>query len=310
MAIDPHLASILASGAKAIGKDVYDKVKDKGEDALTDAVIAAVNNKQLKNELESLLSSEQIYHSGSNTIDSEYNFPDLADYLSKNAIKECEQYIFAIDVEHRESCRDDIIRKALAYANADSEEAKERVEALTTTYINVICKYFSSKIDPEQLLLAGRIVGTIKAEQDKQTVQINTHSDQNTANINRRIDETRDQLLEAIHESKNTDLLTDQEKRLIPDNCLTANRRYIQNDILTDVLPGIEKEDKKYSNIDCLPQLMCECWKKSHDNYHHIILTADGGMGKTSLLLYTATVLLKDVCILYVPLERLNVSVK
>ena len=142
MLIDPRIASFLVSGTEILGKDLYDKVKDKGEDALTNAVIAAVNNKQLKNELESLLANEQGYHSESNTIDSEYNFPDLADYLSKNAIKECEQYILAIDQDQRDRCKNDIIRKALAYASPDTEEAKERVEALTTAYFNVICNYF------------------------------------------------------------------------------------------------------------------------------------------------------------------------
>lgn len=86
MPIDSGFSSLLISGAKTLCNDLYDKEKDKGEDALTNAVISAVNNKQLKNELEPLLSNEQDYHSDSNTIGSEYNFLVLADYLSKNAI--------------------------------------------------------------------------------------------------------------------------------------------------------------------------------------------------------------------------------
>ena len=311
MLIDPRIASFLVSGTKILGKDLYDKVKDKGEDALTNAVIAAVNNKQLKNELESLLANEQSYHSDSNTIDSEYNFPDLADYLSKNAIKECEQYIFAIDQDQRDRCKDDIIRKALAYADPDSDEAKERVEALTTAYLNVICNYFSGKINPEQLQLAGKIVGAIKSELDKQTAQINTHSDQNTAEIRKLIADDHAETMTALHALRNnrsSELLTDQRKQKIPERCLAANKRYLQNEILSDVLPEIRREGKQYNNTDCLEQLMHDCWKEAKENSHHIILTADGGMGKTSLLLYTATKLLNNADVLYVPLERLNAA--
>ena len=311
MLIDPRIASFLVSGTKILGKDLYDKVKDKGEDALTNAVIAAVNNKQLKNELESLFANEQSYHSDSNTIDSEYNFPVLADYLSKNAIKECEQYIFAIDQDQRDRCKDDIIRKALAYADPDSDEAKERVEALTTAYLNVICNYFSGKIDPEQLQLAGKIVGAIKSELDKQTAQINTHSDQNTAEIRKLIADDHAETMTALHALRNnrsSELLTDQRKQKIPERCLAANKRYLQNEILSDVLPEIRREGKQYNNTDCLEQLMHDCWKEAKENSHHIILTADGGMGKTSLLLYTATKLLNNADVLYVPLERLNAA--
>lgn len=315
MPINPQIVSFFTELISDIGKDLYDKARDKGEDALSNAlgnvVKKAVNNERLKEDLADLLSAEQQYHSQSNTIDSEYNFPALRKLLSHDAIEECERYIFAINPEQREECKDTIIRKAVLYANPDSDEAKERVEALATAYLNVICNYFSGKIDPEQLQLAGKIVDAIKAEQDKQTAQINTHSDQNTAEIRKMIADDHAETMAALQilrNSRSSALMTDQDKQKIPERCLVANKRFLQNKILADVLPGIKRDEKQYSKTDCLEQLMHDCWKEAKKNSHHIILTADGGMGKTSLMLYTATVLLSDTPVLYVPLERLNAA--
>ncbi len=83
--------------------------------------------------------------------------------------------------------------------------------------------------------------------------------------------------------------------------CARFNEQHIGNEILREILPDIQTDDRRYSGDHSFADLLDDLWQ---NNQKHTVLQADGGMGKTTLLLDAAR-LKSQQPILYIPLEWL-----
>lgn len=84
--------------------------------------------------------------------------------------------------------------------------------------------------------------------------------------------------------------------------CKVANEQHLENPILRELLPDIQLSNVRYTGDNSLTELLRKLWQ---DKQKHVLILADGGMGKTTLLLDAARVKSQDP-ILYLSLEWLE----
>ncbi len=88
------------------------------------------------------------------TVEEEFDFQGLCDYLKDSCLDEVKKYICS-NGERRKRIREDIVAKAIEYSNAKMKVSVQRVEKITNNAIDIIYDFYRSESNNDLLLLIG-----------------------------------------------------------------------------------------------------------------------------------------------------------
>lgn len=119
-----------------------------------------IDEQRLKKDLEEYIISEKKYFDLC-SIDEEFDFGGLLDYVANNLIEDMEIGVFSKSRKEREKAYQTIINKGLQFSQADTEESKDKVNKLVANCINIIRNFYKKQITIKEYLLRSETVDDI-----------------------------------------------------------------------------------------------------------------------------------------------------
>lgn len=196
---------------------IYDIVLDIGLTAFQERFKSASDRKKIKNKLEDYL-SRKLKENRFCSREEEIDFEGLAEYIRQDLIEDIETRLFGNE-EERNYARLQILSKSTAYSQAHTKLAKDRVQRMVTSLMDLLTDFYREKIPKELRMMSGEIVDTLKKDQQEQT-EILTKT----------ISAARDTLTKRIQQDnilstdRNIQLLQDGDYQAVERNVTSAIR--------------------------------------------------------------------------------------
>ena len=114
----------------------------------------------MKKDLEDYILSKKEYFDLC-SIDEEFDFEGLLDYVSNNLIEDMKIRVFSKLRKEREKARNTIINKGLQFSQANTKESKAKVTKLVANCIDVIRDFYKKQLTIKDYLLRSEIVDDI-----------------------------------------------------------------------------------------------------------------------------------------------------
>ncbi len=257
-----------------------------------------IDEKKLHDLLNEYIGRQQKY-SEICTIAEEIDFQGLVEYIQNDLIEDAYRSIFAVSFQEREKATGQVIEKASAHSMVRTEAAKHRVAQAVSTCINIIREFYQNSIQKQDYILAAEVVDAVRGD-TKEVV---------FAAVDRLEEKISDKLeiIEGKVDSLSGKSLSENGVFANEiDACVRANKKYLVSGVDTRILPDIRLGDTIYSANESMPELLHDLWQRE-DKSKHIVLLAEGGMGKTTLLRHTIS-LLEGQAVLYISLEEIEAS--
>lgn len=157
-----------------------------------------IDENRLKESLSRFIEQQQGYNELCSLAE-EIDFQGLVDYIQDKMLNKAKEAIREVDSADREKAIKQIVDSAVSFSNAQSTEAKQRVERIITTCFNVIRAFYSDKIHIQDYLLADKAVDAVQ----KHTVKALSDSEKR---IIERIDKMSQNSLGRVIESQQGDI--------------------------------------------------------------------------------------------------------
>lgn len=119
-----------------------------------------IDEHKLKKDLEDYILSKKKYFDLC-SIDEEFDFEGLLDYVSNNLIEDMKIRVFSKSRKEREKARNTIINKGLQFSQANTKESKAKVTKLVANCIDVIRDFYKKQLTIKDYLLRSEIVDDI-----------------------------------------------------------------------------------------------------------------------------------------------------
>lgn len=148
----------------------YDIVLEIGLNTFKEKIKSVKDQKIIREKLESYL-SKKLQENWFCTRDEEIDFEGLANYIREDLIDDMKSRLFG-EKEERNCARLRILDKSVAYAQANTKIAKNRVERMVTSLMTMLKDFYRKKVPQEMLLVSGEIVDNLSEHQEEQTRKI------------------------------------------------------------------------------------------------------------------------------------------
>lgn len=154
---------------------LIDCMVELGLDALKEKVTDIKSQREIRERLQAFIERQSKINELS-TMAEEIDFQGLTEYITDSLLDDMKVRLFG-KWKERQSARDTIIKKAVAYSQARTELAKRRVVKLISNVLNILREFYRSKASHSTLLIAAEIVDDVEdivkeqfAEQNKQII--------------------------------------------------------------------------------------------------------------------------------------------
>lgn len=119
-----------------------------------------IDEHKLKKDLEDyILSKKKDFDLCS--IDEEFDFEGLLDYVSNNLIEDMKIRVFSKSRKEREKARNTIINKGLQFSQANTKESKAKVTKLVANCIDIIRDFYKKQLTIKEYFLCSEIVDDV-----------------------------------------------------------------------------------------------------------------------------------------------------
>lgn len=119
-----------------------------------------INEHKLKKDLEDYILSKKEYFDLC-SIDEEFDFEGLLDYVSNNLIEDMKIRVFSKSRKEREKARNTIINKGLQFSQANTKESKAKVTKLVANCIDIIRDFYKKQLTIKEYFLYSEIVDDV-----------------------------------------------------------------------------------------------------------------------------------------------------
>lgn len=119
-----------------------------------------INEHKLKKDLEDYILSKKEYFDLC-SIDEEFDFEGLLDYVSNNLIEDMKIRVFSKSIKEREKARNTIINKGLQFSQANTKESKAKVTKLVANCIDIIRDFYKKQLTIKEYFLCSEIVDDV-----------------------------------------------------------------------------------------------------------------------------------------------------
>lgn len=119
-----------------------------------------INEHKLTKDLEDYILSKKEYFDLC-SIDEEFDFEGLLDYVSNNLIEDMKIRVFSKSRKEREKARNTIINKGLQFSQANTKESKAKVTKLVANCIDIIRDFYKKQLTIKEYFLCSEIVDDV-----------------------------------------------------------------------------------------------------------------------------------------------------
>lgn len=119
-----------------------------------------IDEHKLKKDLEDYILSKKKYFDLC-SIDEEFDFEGLLDYVSNNLIEDMKIRVFSKLRKEREKARNTIINKGLQFSQANTKESKAKVTKLVANCIDIIRDFYKKQLTIKEYFLCSEIVDDV-----------------------------------------------------------------------------------------------------------------------------------------------------
>lgn len=119
-----------------------------------------IDEHKLKKDLEDYILSKKEYFDLC-SIDEEFDFEGLLDYVSNNLIEDMKIRVFSKLRKEREKARNTIINKGLQFSQANTKESKAKVTKLVANCIDIIRDFYKKQLTIKEYFLRSEIVDDV-----------------------------------------------------------------------------------------------------------------------------------------------------
>lgn len=119
-----------------------------------------INEHKLKKDLEDYILSKKEYFDLC-SIDEEFDFEGLLDYVSNNLIEDMKIRVFSKSRKEREKARNTIINKGLQFSQANTKESNAKVTKLVANCIDIIRDFYKKQLTIKEYFLCSEIVDDV-----------------------------------------------------------------------------------------------------------------------------------------------------
>lgn len=189
-----------------------------GLELLTNKIQNTKNSKEIKLQLQDFIEKKQELFKDI-TLDEEFDFQGLAEYILKQLPNEIDKYIYGTSESQRKVVADTIINKAINYAKPNTSQGKKYVETLILQCIQLlrdfyITTYFDSKTNlviSEVIQAVGKEIANDGDKTRNAIAQIQSKSEaKEDSDLGRRVD-----MMNAINSLKLPDYTREEIPRII-----------------------------------------------------------------------------------------------
>lgn len=167
-----------------------------------------INEHKLKKDLEDYILSKKEYFDLC-SIDEEFDFEGLLDYVSNNLIEDMKIRVFSKSRKEREKARNTIINKGLQFSQANTKESNAKVTKLVANCIDIIRDFYKKQLTIKGYFLCSEIVDDV------------------VENLTDKIDESNELILSSQKEL--AEYSSDNFARLVNNNQLNLVETKINN---------------------------------------------------------------------------------
>lgn len=167
-----------------------------------------IDEHKLKKDLEDYILSKKKYFDLC-SIDEEFDFEGLLDYVSNNLIEDMKIRVFSKLRKEREKARNTIINKGLQFSQANTKESKAKVTKLVANCIDIIRDFYKKQLTIKEYFLCAEIVDDV------------------VENLTDKIDESNELILSSQKEL--AEYSSDNFVRLVNNNQLNLVKTKINN---------------------------------------------------------------------------------
>lgn len=167
-----------------------------------------IDEHKLKKDLEDYILSKKKYFDLC-SIDEEFDFEGLLDYVSNNLIEDMKIRVFSKSRKEREKARNTIINKGLQFSQANTKESKAKVTKLVANCIDIIRDFYKKQLTIKEYFLCSEIVDDV------------------VENLTDKIDESNELILSSQKEL--AEYSSDNFVRLVNNNQLNLVKTKINN---------------------------------------------------------------------------------
>lgn len=174
---------------KAI-ETVSDYLTNFGLEAIELKIKNRINEKKLRESLMAYIESQQKYNEVCSLAE-EIDFQGLIDYVKNNLIDVTRTRFFDPNRSKRRQAREQIVDAAVAFSNADTDEAKYRVSKYISICLDIIRGFYEEHhLSLKEFLLSDMIVDTVADEVSEAQTTVVTAVDSAKKEILAQIDNT------------------------------------------------------------------------------------------------------------------------
>ena len=119
-----------------------------------------IDEHKLKKDLEDYILSKKKYFDLC-SIDEEFDFEGLLDYVSNNLIEDMMIRVFSISRNERDNARNTIINNGLQFSQANTKESKAKVTKLVANCIDIIRDFYKKQLTIKEYFLCSEIVDDV-----------------------------------------------------------------------------------------------------------------------------------------------------
>lgn len=139
---------------------LLDKLTDLGLEVGKHHINQKLNEQLLRNKLKKYISEQKKFH-GLYSINEEFDFEGLMNYILNHLIEDVQVRVFSINIDERRRARKEVIDKAIKFSNANTKESINSVKKIVATSIDIIKSVYSKNISLQDYLIASDIVNNV-----------------------------------------------------------------------------------------------------------------------------------------------------
>jgi len=259
---------------------VADHIAELALDAAKDRISEKIDKSKLKTALVLYTSRQHTYNELCSHAE-EIDFQGLVDYIRNDLLDDVGKHCFDPDEDRRELSKGFIISKAVKYSCAEKPEAKERVEKCIKDCLEIIYKFYNSKLNEEDYIYAGIIVGAV-----------NKKIEESNNDITVKIEQKGNEVLAAFTRPHGKEKIAEVNKRyadeynktlfLHDDPRVTLKNLFIWPDY--QIFDGQRYVDAKIPLEECISNFVNKTNEGRRKPAEKImIIEGDAGIGKSSI---------------------------
>lgn len=124
---------------------LLDKLTDLGLEVGKHHINQKLNEQLLRNKLKKYISEQKKFHV-LYSINEEFDFEGLMNYILNHLIEDVQVRVFSINIDERRRARKEVIDKAIKFSNANTKESINSVKKIVATSIDIIKSVYSKNI--------------------------------------------------------------------------------------------------------------------------------------------------------------------